>query len=143
MDELLKKLSEQTGLDLSTATNGLGAVIAFLKQHLPPNLFGQVTEAVPDAPALAETYEANKEEPSGAGGLVAAATGLVGKLLGQGGEGAAQLVKMLESAGLNVTQITSFLPKVLELLRAHLPPDLLDKVRELVLKGHAPAASDG
>lgn len=42
---------------------------------------------------------------------------------------------MLESAGLNVGQITGFLPKVLELLESHLPPDLLEKIKGLVLGG--------
>lgn len=83
MDELLKKLAEQTGMDLSTATNGLGAVIAFLKQHLPANVFGQVTEAVPEAHGMIDTFEANKVESAG-GCVMAAVTGLAGKLLGQG-----------------------------------------------------------
>jgi hypothetical protein len=143
VDELLKKLAEQTGLDLSTATNGLGAVIAFLKQHLPPNLFGQVTESVPDADGLVDTYEANKVAPSGGGSVMAAVTGLAGKLLGQGGgAGATELFKMLQSAGLNVGQITSFLPKVLELLQSHLPPDLLEKIKGLVLGGAAPGSAN-
>jgi Protein of unknown function VcgC/VcgE (DUF2780) len=144
MDELLKKLSEQTGLDLSTATNGLGAVIAFLKEHLPANMFGQVTEAVPEANGLIDTFEANKVAPTGGGSMVAAVTGLVGKLIGQGGgAGAAELLKMLGAAGLSVGQITSFLPKVLELLQAHLPADLLEKIKELVLGGSStPSAAE-
>ena len=141
MDELLKKLAEQTGLDLSTTTNGMGAVIAFLKQHLPPNLFSQMTESVPDAPKLIDTFEANKVSSAGGGSMMAAVTGLAGKLLGQGGgAGAAELFKMLQSAGLNVGQISSFLPKVLELLQTHLPPDLLEKIKGLVLGGAVPSS---
>lgn len=142
MNELLKSLAEQTGLDLSTATNGLGAVIAFLKQHLPANLFGQLTDSLPDAEGVADSFETNKVEPKGAGSIVSTAAGLLGKLVGQGGEGAAQLVKMLESAGLNLSQITSFLPKAIEALEAHLPAELLEKIKGLVLGGSAATSSE-
>lgn len=134
MDELLKNLASQTGLDPSTAKNALGAVIAFLKDHLPAGLFGQVEESVPDAQGAIDSFEANKA----GGGFLSAAAGVVGKLVGGGAGEASKLVSMLTSAGLNVTQIQSFLPKVIEQLQAFLPADLIEKIKGLVLSG-APA----
>jgi len=139
MDEILKTLASQTGLDPATAKNGLGAVIAFLKEHLPPGMFGQVEQSVPDTQVLVDSFEANKTEGGGSG-LLAAASGMVGKLLGGGGAGAGaagatQLVSMLKAAGLDLTQIQNFLPKVIEMLQAHLPADLIEKVKGMVLGG--------
>lgn len=138
MDELLKNLASQTGLDASTAKNALGAVIAFLKQHLPSGSFGQVEQSLPGAEGLIDTFEANKVAPSGAGGLLASVAGAVGKLVGGGAGGATQLATMLGSAGLSLGQIQSFLPKAIEALRAHLPADLLEKITGLIQKTHAP-----
>ena len=143
MDEILKTLAGKTGLDVSTATNGLGAIIAFLKAHLPPDLFGRVTDAVPDSASLADTYEANKSAPGIAGGLIAAASGVVGKFLGGGGEGAAQLVKMLESSGLHMSQIPGFLSHAVQTLESQLPADLIEKVKGLLLHGTPATPSEG
>ena len=143
MDEILKTLASQTGIDPSTAKDGLGAIMAFLKEHLPAGLFGQVERSVPETQGMVDSFEANKTE--GGGGLLASAAGMVGKLLGgragSGAAGASQLMAMLGSAGFNMTQIQSFLPKVLELLQAHLPADLVEKIKGLVLGGAA-AATD-
>ena len=139
MDELLKNLASQTGLDPSTARNALGAVVAFLKQHLPAGSFGQVEQSLPGAGGLVDSFEANKVEPTGAGGLLASVAGAVGKLVGSGAAGASQLATMLGSAGLSLGQIQSFLPKAIEALRAHLPADLLDKITGLLQKAHAPS----
>lgn len=139
MDELLKNLAAQTGLDASTAKNALGAIIAFVKQHLPSGTFGQVESSLPGANQLVDSFEANKVAPSGAGGILGSVTGVVGKLFGGGAGSAAQLATMLGSTGLSVAQIQSFLPKALEALKTHLPADLFAKVIGLVQGAHPPA----
>ena len=131
MDEIIKKLAEQVGVSPDVARNGLGAVLAFLKGHLPDGLFGEVEKSVPDAQGLVNSFEANKA-PESSGGLFGAVAGLAGKLLGGGAGDATKLLGMLGSAGLSMGQITAFLPKVLEMLQAHLPPDLLEKIKGLI-----------
>ncbi len=136
MDEILRQLAERTGLDPATAKNGLGAVIAYLKSHLPEGLFSQVEGAMPGAQGLADTFESEKS--SSGGGLLGTVAGMVGKLVGGGGADASKLLAMLGQAGLSVGQIQTFLPRVLELLQAHLPPDLIEKIKGLLPT--APAA---
>ena len=140
MDEILEKLASAAGLDPDTAKGGLGAVFSFLKEHLPANLFGQVEKSVPDAQGMADSFDATKAEPSGGGGLLASASGLVGSLMGEGAGSAAKLVGKLGSAGLSLSQIQTFLPKVVEVLRPYLPADLIAKIEGLVAGGSAEAA---
>ena len=131
MDEILKTLAEHTGISVETARNALGAVVAFLKEHLPEGLSGQLMQSLPDAHGLATAYEANKG-PEAGGGLLGAITGLASKFFGEGGTDATKVLGMLKQSGLSLDQIQTFLPKVIELIKAHVPPELYEKIIALV-----------
>ncbi len=131
MEEILARLAEQVGISPEDAKKGLGAVLAFLKGKLPEGVFGQVEQAVPDAQGLVNSFEANKAPESG-GGLLGTVAGLAGKLLGGGAGDAGKLAGMLGQSGMNMGQIAAFLPKVLEMLQAHLPPEVIEKIRALL-----------
>jgi len=53
---------------------------------------------------------------------------LAGKLLGGKAEEGADLLSSLCKPGFEAEQIEAFLPKALELIKNHLPPDLLEKL---------------
>jgi len=129
MDEILKTLAEHTGISPETARTALGAIVTFLKEHLPEGLSGQLMKSLPDAHGLASSFEENKA-PEAGGGLLGALTGLASKFLG-GGD-ASKLLGMLKQSGLSLTQIESFLPKAIELLKAHIPPELMEKIAGLI-----------
>ena len=131
MDEILKTLAEHTGISVETARNALGAVIAFLKEHLPEGLSGQLMQSLPDAHGLASAFEANKAPESG-GGLLGAITGLASKVFGDGGADATKVLGMLKQSGLSLDQIHAFVPKVLELIKEHIPAELYDKILALI-----------
>ena len=138
MDEILKTLAEHTGISVETARNALGAIVAFLKEHLPEGLSHQLMQALPDAQGLATSFEENKA-PEPSGGLLGAVTGLASKVFGGGGVDASKALGMLKQSGLSLDQIQAFLPKVLELLKEHLPAELYEKILALV-PGFNPAA---
>ena len=119
MDEILKTLAEHTGISVETARTALGAIIAFLREHLPEGLSGQLMQSLPDAHGLASAFEDG--HPGGTGGLVGALAGLASKVLGEGAGEASKLLGMLQQSGLNLTQIETFLPKVFELIKAAHP----------------------
>jgi hypothetical protein len=131
MDEILKTLCEHTGISLETAKTALGAIMAFLKEHLPEGLSGDLMKSLPDAHGLASAYEANAPAAPG-GGLIGAITGLATKFLGDNAGEATKLVGMLQGAGLDLKQIEAFLPKVIELIKAHIPAELYDKIIALI-----------
>jgi len=130
MDEILKSLAQHAGIDVATARNGLGAVVMFLKDHLPEGLSGQLMGALPGSHDVAASYEENKT----GGGIMGAVTGLASKALGGGGGAgdASKLMGMLSKSGLSLTQVQAFLPKAIELLKQHVPPDLADKIAGLL-----------
>jgi hypothetical protein len=138
MDEILKTLAEHTGISVETARNALGAIIAFLKEHLPEGLSSQLMQSLPDAHALATTYEENKPAESG-GGLLGAMSGLASKVFGDGGADASKALGMLKQSGLDLEQIKAFVPKAFELIKEHLPAELYEKILALI-PGFAPTA---
>ena len=133
MDEILKTLCEHTGIDIETAKKALGAIIAFLKEHLPKELSGQLMGALPDAHGLASSYEAAAPaEAASSGGVMGTLTALATKFLGENAGEATKLLGMLQNAGLDLKQIEAFLPKVIELIKAHLPADLYEKIIAMI-----------
>jgi hypothetical protein len=131
LDEILKTLAEHTGISPEQAKTALGAIVTFLKEHLPEGLSGQLMQSLPDAHDLASSFEENKA-PEPSGGLLGAFVGLASKVFGEGGGEASKLLGMLQQSGLNLSQIEAFLPKVFELIKAHLPPELLEKILTLI-----------
>ena len=141
MDELLQKLAEGVGISPETARGGVGAVLSFLKEKLPDGMFGHVEDSVPEADGMVKAFEA--KNGSSGGGLISAVTGMAGKLLGGSGADAARLIEMLAKSGLSMSQVASFLPKVLDFLRPYLPPEVLEKVSELIGSAIAKTPSEG
>lgn len=112
MEELVKTLSTHAGISPDTTRRGLGAILTFLRKHLSPTLYSQLERSVPDSSGLIETYEADNTSGS-PGGMVGAVAGFAGNLLGAAAGEAGQLTAMLEKAGLDMSQISSFVPKAL------------------------------
>jgi hypothetical protein len=131
MDEILKQLAEHSNISQETARNGLGAILAFAKEHLPEELAGQLQQALPDAEKLTSSFEENKA-PAASGGLLGMVSDLAGKIFGGGGGDLSKLTGMLGQAGLGLEQVQTFVPKALELLKDHVPPEILEKIAGLL-----------
>ncbi len=125
MDEILKSLAQHTGIDVATARTALGAVMTFLKEHLPEGVSGQLMSAVPESQGLVTSFDQNKT----GGGLLGMVTGMATKVFG--GD-TSKLLDMLGKSGLSLTQVHAFLPKALELLKQHLPAEVAEKISGLV-----------
>jgi hypothetical protein len=71
-------------------------------------------------------FEASQETSQG--GLLQAVSGLAGKLFGGKAEGGVGLLSSLSKLGFQPEQIEAFIPKALEFLKNHLPPELVERV---------------
>jgi hypothetical protein len=131
MDEIIKALAEHSGISEETARNGLGAILGFVKEHLPEGLAGQLQQALPDAEKLTTSFEENKA-PAASGGLLGAVAGLAGKIFGGGSGDISKLNGLLGQAGLGLEQVPSFVPKALELLKDKVPAEIYEKIVELI-----------
>jgi hypothetical protein len=141
MDDIFASLSSRTGIDVETVKKGLGVVLTYLQKSLPPDHFDTLQTALPGSRELVSAYEA---EPGGAGsGLLGMVSGLAGKLFGgQTGDGS-HLLSDLSRVGLSAEQIEAYLPQAFELLKAYLPPELLELVKAALPTLATPSKTGG
>jgi hypothetical protein len=125
--DFISELASRSGISADQAKKGVGALLAFLKSHLPAEGFANVSAAVPGA----ENMMAASAGAGPSGGVVGALTSAVGKLFGGGG-GAAALAGQLAHLGFSADQLQKFLPGVIEFLKNKLPADTLKQLRALI-----------
>ena len=92
MDELIAQIATKAGLDIATARQAAGIVLAFLQKEAPPEELSKLFAALPGAETLALTEGGN----AGGGGIM----GALGGLMGGGGGGLMALAGQLGAAGL-------------------------------------------
>ncbi len=126
MSDLISKLQSQTGLDGDLVERGVGAILNFMKEHLPDDLFAKVEREVPQAADAVSSFLNGQQ----ASGMLEKVGDLVGGLLGGKAGGLPDLLQMLSKTGLSLDQAKTFLPKVIEMLKDVLPGDVLDQIME-------------
>jgi hypothetical protein len=127
MADSISALAEQAGITPEQAQKGVGALLAFLKQHLPADTASKVLGAFPDSEGMMAAADVGGEKPSG--GVLGAVAGAVGKLFsGKAGVILAQFQKL----GLSAEQIKKFIAGAIELLRSKLPADVMKQVNHLL-----------
>ena len=126
MSDLANTLATETGISGEQAHKGLGALLSFLKERLGEENFQKLEAAIPGAASMISNFEASQE--TSRGGLFETVTALAGKLFGGKAEGGAELLASLSKLGFQSGQIEAFLPKALEFIKNHLPPELIERV---------------
>src|SRR5690349_9364973 len=105
-EDIVTHLADQSGINTEQARKGVAAV--------------------PGAERMMAAAETAPETTPG--GIFGAVAGAVGKLFGGG---AAELVTKLAQHGFSAEQLQSFVPNVMEFLKARLPANVADKVAGL------------
>jgi hypothetical protein len=126
MDELIKQLTSQIGIDPSTANKAVATVLSMLKQEGGDDLFSKIASAIPGAQAAAATTPAPTESAGGAG-LLGSVMGMLG---GSAGKGLA-LAAALKALGIDENKIGSFASIVIDFIKQKAGPDV---VNELIAK---------
>jgi Protein of unknown function VcgC/VcgE (DUF2780) len=126
MSEVANQLASETGLSSDLVSKGLGALLSFVREKVGPETSAQLEAVIPGAANFIQHFESSTESPQG--GLMGLVTGLASKVLGGRAEEAAKLLESFSSVGFKPEQIEAFLPKALEWIKSHLPPELLQKV---------------
>jgi hypothetical protein len=128
MSEIVNQIAAQTGISADQIQKGLGAFFTFLKKELGEETYTEVESSVPDAAHAVRSFQTAPEASEGSGGLLGMVSDLAGKLLGGKTGAGAELLASFSKLGFKPEQIESFLPKVLEFIRAHLSPELVQKI---------------
>jgi hypothetical protein len=135
MAELLEELASRTGLAGDQTNQGMGALLAVLKERLNPEAFGKLKNAIPNAEQMLSAYQ-GKAEAAG-GGLLDKVKGMAGKLMGQGD--ATALQQHFGAAGISADQLKNFLPQLYEMLANKLPPNVLEQIKQHIPGFTSPA----
>jgi uncharacterized protein (DUF2267 family) len=128
MSEIVDRIASQTGISSDLIQKGLGAFFSFLKKELGEETYTEVESSVPDAAHALKTFETAPEASGGSGSLLGMVSDLAGKFLGGKTGAGAELLGSLSKLGFKPEQIESFLPRILELIKAHLSPELVQKI---------------
>jgi hypothetical protein len=131
MADFISELASKSGVSTDLAKKGVGALLAFFKDHTSAEGFSKIAAAVPGADGMMAA--AQEDEGKSSGGILGAVTGMAGKIFGGGG--GAALVTKLTRLGFSADQVKSFLANVLEFFKDKLPGDLMKQVSGLIPTG--------
>jgi hypothetical protein len=135
MPDILSTLATQTGIDVTTLQQLLGAILAFFRSQLKPETYSKLASAIPQ---VDELVKAQEERP---GGLGSRASELASKFLNGSGQAGADFMANLIKSGVSVEQAASILPQLFHVLASHLPPEVLAQLKKSIpaLPGFDPA----
>ncbi|MCW5697103.1 MAG: DUF2780 domain-containing protein [Bauldia sp.] len=120
MDEFIKLATDKLGIDSSTATGAVGALLGLIKKEGDPGAVGDLFSKLPGASALA-----GAPAEGGGGGLVGKIGGMLGGLVGGGGgEGIAGLA----ASGLSPDKVPGFVSTFIDWIKQKVGPDIVDRI---------------
>lgn len=127
MDELIKQLTSQLGIDESIANAATSKAAALVKEHAGDDLFSQLAGSVPGLQQAAEQPAADSE-PAGGGGMFGKLASMASDAIGGDAGGGLELGAALTSAGLDSGQIGGFVKMLLDFLRDKAGDAVMDQV---------------
>ena len=111
---LVDQLVEQTGVSVTQAQGGAGAIFSLAKDRLNAKQFSQVAKAVPDMDTL---LQAAPKKSRGLSGMLGGASSLFGGTSGNTVTGLAGLAGAFSQLGLTPDKISQFVPIVTGFIR--------------------------
>lgn len=129
MDELIKQLTSQLGIDESVATGATAKAMAMVKQHAGDDLFAKISSAIPGA---ADSASAGAETVAGgsdmAGGMLGKLAGMASSALGGSAGSGLELVSSLTSAGVDTDKLGGFVSMIVNYLKENVGDEVMDQV---------------
>jgi len=122
MDELIKQLTTQLGINPASANQAVGMVLALLKSEGGTDLFEKLSASIPGAEASANAAPAPNEISEG--GLLGSVMGMLG---GAGGKGLS-LVAALKALGIDQQQLAPFATIVINFIKQKAGSDVVDQL---------------
>ena len=129
MDELIKRITSQLGIDESVATGATQKAMAMVKEHAGDDLFSKISSAIPGA---ADAASAGSE---GAAGGADAGGGLLGKLADMasstlsGSAGSSlDLAATLRNAGVDSNKVVDLMSMIIGYLKENVGDETMDQI---------------
>lgn len=127
MDELIKQLTSQLGIDESVAKNAAGKAMAMVKSHAGDDLFSKISSAVPGVEEMAAADDDDAAEPAG-GGMLGKLAGMASSAIGGKAGGGLEIASALTSTGLGTDQVGGFMTMLVNFLKEKVGSEVMDQV---------------
>ncbi len=128
MSELISQIANAAGMDNETTQNGLGALLATVKEYVPEDTFSGLANAIPGAGSILSNFQSLPDGDSGGGiDLMGMAAGLLG---GQS-EQLSTLISMFSKGGFSIDMIKDFLPVVFNYFQNN-QSGVIEKIEEAI-----------
>lgn len=130
MEDLIKQITSQLGIDESVATGATQKAMAMVKEHAGDDLFGKISSAIPGA---ADAASAGAQEAAGGaaeagGGMFGKLAGMASSALGGSAGGGLELASSLSSAGVDSDKMGGFVTMVVGYLKENVGDEVMDQV---------------
>src|SRR5271166_4807976 len=131
MSSFVDELADKAGLENAQAHQGVGALLALLKDRLDPDTFAHLQKSIPNASDVLAKCQAQMQDAKGS--LFEKMKEATGKLFsGNTQDAAAAMQSHFGNFGLSADHVRSLLPAMSEMPAKRLPPDVLRQIREHV-----------
>ncbi len=127
MDELIKQITSQLGIDESIATTATQKAMAMIKDQAGDDLFGKISAAIPGAEDVASAGAADGGASAG-GGMLGKLAGMASSAMGGSAGGGLELASMLSGAGVDKDKMGGFVTMIIDFLKARAGDEVMDQV---------------
>ncbi|MEW4569997.1 DUF2780 domain-containing protein [Tautonia sp. JC769] len=124
MPDFFSSLQSETGLAPEAVESGVGALLSFIKERLPAEVYAGIESALPHAQQAISTFLAGESKS----GMLGQVGSLIGNLFGEKVGDLPKLLEMLAKSGLSIDQAKAFLPAAIAMLKDHLPEELVEQI---------------
>ena len=132
MNDLINKLTSELNLDESQAKGGVGMLVKFAREHLGGDEAEEMKAAIPDADEMERAApEPDAEDEGGIMGMLGDVAGAIG---GEKVAGLAGLAGGFSKLGIDMGDVSKFLPMVMDHLKGEGKDGLVQKLMGLLNK---------
>jgi hypothetical protein len=130
MQEFIQSITQQLGIGEDTAKSATSGVLGFLKDKVGGDTFSSLLSKIPGADQF--VGDGGGESSDSGGGLLGGITSMASSAIGgDAGEGI-ELTSLLQNAGLDAEQGTSFLGKLVGFIKEKAGDDIVQQIAEKI-----------
>ncbi|MEM6978177.1 MAG: DUF2780 domain-containing protein [Planctomycetota bacterium] len=128
MDELIKQITSQLGIDNETAQSGVGKTMAMLKDQAGDDLFSQISNSVPGIEQLISKASESPAGDAAGGGMLGKLAGMASSALGGSAGGGLELGSALTSMGIDSSKLGPFVTLIVNFLKENVGDEIMDQI---------------
>ena len=126
MDEFIKLITGQLGIDAQEGRAATGGVMNFIREQVGESVFSQISQQLPGVQGLVS--DAQSAGSQAGGGLLGSLTSMAGSLLGGKAGSLATIASILASSGISLDKSGQFVSLLVGFLKGKLGQETFTKL---------------